>query len=105
MRGAVGFDPTGQWSSCSPGPKLTTDDVVRDVRNSETSTHREELVEATGATAPASAKRWGPSQEGSAPTVGGVVGEVPAGWAARVSLLQRSVSQGRQSGLSEVLLL
>lgn len=45
----------------------------------------------------------GPGRKDSAPHRGWLVSEVPAGWAARVSLLQRSVSQGRWGGLSEVL--
>ena len=65
---------------CSPGSKFTTDDVVRDVRNSGTCAYRDELVEAAAGAVPASAKRWGPSQEGSAPTVGGLVSELSACW-------------------------
>ena len=43
----------------------------------------------------------GAELEGSAPTVGGLVGEVLAGWAARVSLVQRSAGQDRRGGLNE----
>jgi len=47
-----------------PGSKLAKDEVVRDVRNSETSTHHEELVAATGGAVPVSARRGGAGSGG-----------------------------------------
>jgi len=41
-----------------PRAKLTKDDVIRDVRNSEIFAHREELIEATGGAVLVGARRW-----------------------------------------------